>query len=749
MGSSDFHLSVSSWKGMFPIATLQRAGILASGGAVGPLSWDEASEHVSASVRTGPGRHFHVDIGFEQDEDGEWEVAYTECDCPTSNGCVHAAALLHKVSGAQPANSNAKAAAGARKAALGLPPQLRHWLDEMAEAAATPQPPPEAPETKPVDRLLYVLEGNASEGPNVPTVTLRCVRSRKKRDGSNGSASPYNLYNSLERPSTVFVQAEDTEIARRLFLLIPDKCAMASGSVVLRGERVVDFLPALLATGRCHWADHRSPPLRLGSTRPGTPQWVRTTAGRLRTCLQSDPPADHILAFNPPWYLDVGAGECGPLETPMTPAVVSLWLGAPSLDPLDATAHGPAIAERFQAFSLPAPPTSPVRRQPQAPPVPSLHLSTVNIPWWEAPWGFQRSGGAPLPVLAAKASFWYGNQEVSVDQQGSELRNFDGQELVLTPRDRSFEDQAVKTLGSAGLVPAREVFRIASDPRLISAWTLRNHSDAATLDFVTRVVPALRAEGWRIERDPGFALEVCQPSEWYVETDPVESDNRTDWFGLELGVRVGDEKINLLPVLLQGLQSDLEVFRTEFLKKQGPKETVLIQLPDGRRIPFPAGRLREILTALVELHSGNALAESGRLKVHRLRAAQLGELTDAPQWVWTGDKFLRDLSKRLRNMDKLPEAEAPTGLRASLRPYQLEGLRWLQFVREFQLGGVLADDMGLGKTIQTLAHLLLEKEEGRLDRPALVVSPTSVLVNWRDEISRFAPDLRVVTLHGG
>ena len=66
-----------------------------------------------------------------------------------------------------------------------------------------------------------------------------------------------------------------------------------------------------------------------------------------------------------------------------------------------------------------------------------------------------------------------------------------------------------------------------------------------------------------------------------------------------------------------------------------------------------------------------------------------------------------------------------------MREYQLWGLNWLQFLREFDLGGILADDMGLGKTVQTLAHILVEKREGRLDRPCLVVCPTSVVRTGR------------------
>jgi SNF2 family DNA or RNA helicase len=83
-----------------------------------------------------------------------------------------------------------------------------------------------------------------------------------------------------------------------------------------------------------------------------------------------------------------------------------------------------------------------------------------------------------------------------------------------------------------------------------------------------------------------------------------------------------------------------------------------------------------------------------------------------------------------------------------LRPYQKEGLAWLQFLREQNLSGILADDMGLGKTAQTLAHLLLEKEAGRLDKPALIILPTSLIFNWKSEAARYAPSLRILSLHG-
>jgi SNF2 family DNA or RNA helicase len=91
---------------------------------------------------------------------------------------------------------------------------------------------------------------------------------------------------------------------------------------------------------------------------------------------------------------------------------------------------------------------------------------------------------------------------------------------------------------------------------------------------------------------------------------------------------------------------------------------------------------------------------------------------------------------------------APAGLGVTLRPYQLHGVAWLQYLRQHHLAGILADDMGLGKTAQALAHLLIEQQAGRLDRPALAVLPTSLIFNWQAEAKRMAPALRVLALQG-
>ena len=103
-----------------------------------------------------------------------------------------------------------------------------------------------------------------------------------------------------------------------------------------------------------------------------------------------------------------------------------------------------------------------------------------------------------------------------------------------------------------------------------------------------------------------------------------------------------------------------------------------------------------------------------------------------------------NLSARLRQLDPYQEnpVSVPQTLQAVLRPYQVEGLQWLRFLHENRFGGILADDMGLGKTIQTLALLLTYNTA--IHAASLIVMPASLIHNWRNEIRRFAPSLRVL-----
>ncbi len=130
-------------------------------------------------------------------------------------------------------------------------------------------------------------------------------------------------------------------------------------------------------------------------------------------------------------------------------------------------------------------------------------------------------------------------------------------------------------------------------------------------------------------------------------------------------------------------------------------------------------------------------------RIQLLQAGLSGHLDGA-------DVDLSDSARQLfeRLFQTTPEPE-PEGLRADLRPYQKRGFEWLAQNARVGFGSLLADDMGLGKTLQVITLLLRQKETGQLARhKALVVAPTSLLTNWRKEIERFAPTLKVQVYHG-
>jgi SNF2 family DNA or RNA helicase len=273
-------------------------------------------------------------------------------------------------------------------------------------------------------------------------------------------------------------------------------------------------------------------------------------------------------------------------------------------------------------------------------------------------------------------------------------------------------------------------------------------SDGAWLRFVLNELPGLRRQGWEIEYSEEFAFDLTPVDDWYAVID--ESPER-DWFDLELGIVVNGERLSLLPILLNLLRSHPELLNPAQMARRRDEEQILVPLhshqPGKQRpvqVALPYGRLKPVLATLGDFYK----QEPGetKLRLSTPDALRLNALQQLPL-NWQGGERVRDFAERLRDV-RQQSAVAPDGLLAQLRPYQLDGLSWMQALRELDVGGILADDMGLGKTLQTLAHLLLEKNAGRLDRPAMVVMPTSLIPNWQDEAERFAPQLKVLALHG-
>lgn len=169
-----------------------------------------------------------------------------------------------------------------------------------------------------------------------------------------------------------------------------------------------------------------------------------------------------------------------------------------------------------------------------------------------------------------------------------------------------------------------------------------------------------------------------------------------------------------------------------------------VRLSDNSYAVLDAARVQALIDREVEILA--AAGKQGKLPLSQ--AGRVQELLEQAD-VKTVATATKALFKKLASVDEIKKARKPRGLKATLRPYQEQGLSWLRFIHEIGSGGVLADDMGLGKTVQTIALLLslhADKDTGPVK--ALIVAPTSVVTNWQREIERFGPALKVALWHG-
>ena len=159
----------------------------------------------------------------------------------------------------------------------------------------------------------------------------------------------------------------------------------------------------------------------------------------------------------------------------------------------------------------------------------------------------------------------------------------------------------------------------------------------------------------------------------------------------------------------------------------------LVPLLDGGWAPLP----RDWLARFGERIADLLAAKEGREELPASALPDLARLCE--QLERPMPPRFAELRPLLEDFTGLPAAQLPADLRVSLRAYQETGVRWLGFLKKARLGALLADDMGLGKTLQALCVL---------EKPALVVAPTSVVHNWAAEAARFRPDLKVCLYHG-
>ena len=216
-----------------------------------------------------------------------------------------------------------------------------------------------------------------------------------------------------------------------------------------------------------------------------------------------------------------------------------------------------------------------------------------------------------------------------------------------------------------------------------------------------------------------FRFSTVKPS------TQVRISSGVDWFDARVQVAFGDQQVRIADIK-QALSNKLSV----------------VPLHDGSLGILPEDWLKKY-SLLFRVGDG----KGDRLRLSRYQFGVIDELYDQRD----GEELQVELEERfdkLRSFKRIKKLPPPTHLKNILRPYQITGFHWLNFLQETGCGGILADDMGLGKTLQALSMLEhFETKTGNLR--ALVVCPTTLLYNWENEIKKFTPNLEYFIHHGG
>lgn len=701
----------------------------------------------------------------------EWD---SNCTCRASYQCKHGVALMFKAAhegapllaqnaprpGVAPAPEQIEAAQKAEQAhrediaAKEAEVQLLRWLQALDHASGEPAPAAGAASDKArQEHYVYLLSVASSVSHKGQLKFEPAVSYRKKSDGQ--WAKPKMLKSLPSRGHAAYDQATevDRQVLQLLLALPRDSSAyyyQPSAGVLPEGQAGLMALELAASTGRLFLNEHDGALGRnilWGAPRQlewswekvknpqGTePDWA-LRASLAHTGQAGRGPGVTLCPNHPPLYLDRAQGRCGLAHTEgMAQGQLELLLKAPPAQAATLKKHQAHLAQRLGP--LPLPPMLHMARIDGIAPKPCLRL-TPSAPDQIALHGLMQ---AQLRFDYQGHRGWWGSQPAGVLVESPKGR-------VLLQRDLPAEQSAIAHLAALGL-PDAGAGRFGTPVQ---------PGQQQWLDWIDHDFSVLREAGFEVNVDSAVSGWISRADTLSVELQPQEDDDGGDgesgpispWFDLSLGMELGGQRHNILPWLPELIATAAASAPDPLTDQPVIPPFVYLHDPKGSGfIRLPTDALKPWMAALLELVGDRSHDFSGgSLKLSRLDALRTGAALGAGA-VWDGADALRDMVRQLSGHAQLPEIAVPASLQASLRPYQQHGLNWLQFLGQHGLGGILADDMGLGKTLQTLAHVLVEKEAGRLTRPALVVAPVSLMGNWRREAERFAPTLRTLVLHG-
>lgn len=306
------------------------------------------------------------------------------------------------------------------------------------------------------------------------------------------------------------------------------------------------------------------------------------------------------------------------------------------------------------------------------------------------------------------------------------------QSNVIYLRNRTFEDECIQTITSLGFVSTaeRRKFTLSGDEALDFLY---GASDKLPKPWKLLGLEAIK-KGVKFA-DVSISVSLTGSSQKDSEDD--EGSRRgsgIDWFDCHVSVLQNNANLPLSSVF-KNAKSDTDRWT---------------RLDSGAYAKVPGGSVGQLRTILGMVDPNCRVSNTIKTQLSLAQAISLSRINDEGFTIAL-DKRLAALSEKLSSFAEIKSLKPSKGFLGKLRKYQEDGVSWLHFLKDFELGGILADEMGLGKTVQTLAffqYLKDKRPKKEVGKPVIIVAPTSVITNWGYEIKKFTPELSMLLLHG-
>lgn len=328
------------------------------------------------------------------------------------------------------------------------------------------------------------------------------------------------------------------------------------------------------------------------------------------------------------------------------------------------------------------------------------------------------SGG--IAHLEAKLHFDYGGKRITAGTASQK-------ESVWMPDPASATRYGTRDVGAEQAAMARLLRAGFTGPHENGILQLAGQN--AVLNFFAREYYKLEKE-WKVTLEERLEKSTAKNIE-RIEPSFEVSSSGEQWFDLDVAYK----------------SSSGEKFSTAEIQRLILAGQSHARLKNGKFAVIDTGAVEELQEVLLDC---SPRQQEQRYRISNSQAGFLASaLKENTGWQVKAPATWREKAQHHSGEAKMDPP--PLGkLEEVLRPYQKQGVGWLEFLRKNRFGGILADEMGLGKTLQTLAFLktVMERTPPEARRPALIVCPTSLVFNWLSEAAKFTPELRVLAMHG-